>query len=91
MLQGYRKAHEDLWPSISASMADNGVSMAIYHHQGKLFLFATAPDEDAWRRSRENPDLAQWDAMITQFVETDQDGKIDFARPQQVFGFGDFA
>lgn len=89
-LAAYRKAHEGLWPEIARSMSENDVSMAIFHEEGRLFVFATAPDEAHWERSRREPALVRWDAMITGFVEGDATGKIAFKHPEKVFGFGDF-
>jgi len=89
-LEGYRAAHQKLWPQIARSMSENRVSMAIYHEEGRLFIFASAPTESAWERSRKEPALARWDAAMTEFLEAREPGKIAFNRPQKVFGFGDF-
>jgi L-rhamnose mutarotase len=89
-LAAYRKAHDELWPEIARSMSENQVSMAIYHDGGQLFVFATAPSEAHWDRSRQFPSLAKWDAMMTEFLEADAPGKIAFKHPEKVFGFGDF-
>jgi L-rhamnose mutarotase len=90
-LPGYRQAHEDLWPEIARSMRDQGVSMAIYHEAGRLLLFAAAPSEAHWLRSRQHPRLAEWDARMTAFLESSEAGRIDFHAPEKVFGFGDFS
>ena len=42
---GYKKAHDELWPEIATSMSDHGVSMAIYRFGDRLMLFACAPTE----------------------------------------------
>ena len=89
-LDGYRAAHDQLWPEIARSMSDNEVSMAIYHEAGRLFLFASAPSAAHWERSRQVPILARWDAMMTQFLETSAPEKILFHAPEKVFGFGDY-
>lgn len=88
--EGYRQAHEHLWPEIARSMADNAVSMAIWRDGERLFLFAAAPSEAHWERSRVNPHLARWDAQITRFVETGPDGRIAFTPLEKAFGFGEF-
>ena len=90
VLADYREAHEQLWPEIARGMSDNGVSMAIYHENGRLFLFATAPSAEHWNRSRQAPKLAEWDARMTAFLESSAPGKIAFNAPEKVFGFGDF-
>lgn len=89
-LEAYRKAHDNLWPDIAASMRDNEVSMAIYHEAGRLFIFASAPSEAHWQRSRQEPALERWDAVMTQFLESAEPGKIAFRTPEKVFGFGTF-
>ena len=89
-LEGYRAAHDALWPEIARSMSENEVSMAIFHEDGRLFVFATAPSEAHWERSRQEPSLARWDAMMTGFLESDVPGKIAFKHPDKVFGFGEF-
>jgi L-rhamnose mutarotase len=89
-MDAYKRAHENLWPEIAKSMSDNGVNMAIYHEEGRLFIFATAPTETAWERSRQEPALARWDAAMTQFLEAGVPGKIAFRFPEKVFGFGQF-
>jgi L-rhamnose mutarotase len=89
-LEAYRTAHEQLWPEIERSMRDNGINMAIYHEQGRLSIFATAPGEAHWQRSRHEPALARWDAWMTEYLEASEPGKIDFHQPEKIFGFGDF-
>jgi L-rhamnose mutarotase len=90
-LAGYRQAHDELWPEIARSMSVNHVSMVIYHEAGRLLLFATAPSEADWNRSRQDPKLAEWDARMTAFLESSEPGKIAFHAPEKVFGFGDLA
>ncbi len=89
-LEAYRDAHKKLWPEIARSMSDNEVSMAIYHEGGRLFIFASAPSEAHWERSRKVPLLARWDAAMTEFLEASEPGKIAFEHPEKVFGFGDY-
>jgi L-rhamnose mutarotase len=89
-LEAYQKAHDNLWPEIAASMRDNEVSMAIYHEAGRLFIFASAPSEAHWDRSRQEPALERWDAVMTGFLEAGEPGKIAFRSPKKVFGFGLF-
>ena len=89
-LEGYRRAHEALWPEIARSMSENGVSMAIYQSGEELCVFAVAPSEEAWNRSRSEPALARWDAAMTEFLESSEPGKIAFRQLERVFGFGEF-
>src|SRR6476660_8501487 len=86
----YKLAHDQLWPELAKGMQENQVSMAIYRDRNRLFLFASAPTEEHWNRSRKDPVLARWDTQITRFVETDVDGKIAFTVLPKAFGFGQF-
>ena len=89
-LDAYRRAHDRLWPEIAQSMRDCEISMAIYHHSGSLYVFATAPSEAHWKRSREDPALDRWNRSMTEFVQSNADGGIHFEYPEKVFGFGIF-
>ncbi|MEO7299344.1 MAG: L-rhamnose mutarotase [Verrucomicrobiota bacterium] len=86
----YKLAHEQLWPAIAEGMRANGVNMAIYRDGDRLFVFASAPTELHWNKSREDPILAAWDKQITQFVEADDKGGIAFRMLPKAFGFGEF-
>ncbi len=71
-------------------MRENDVSMAIFHYQGLLFLFATASSQEHWERSRTTPVLAEWNRRMTEYLHTTADEEIDVRVPEQVFGFGAF-
>ncbi len=86
----YKLAHDQLWPELAAGMRANQVSMAIYRDGDRLFLFASAPTEAHWHRSRQDPILAKWDALMTALLETDPSGHIAFTVLPKAFGFGDF-
>ena len=86
----YKLAHDQLWPELAAGMRENRVSMAIYRDGDRLFLFATAPTEQHWQRSRQDPILARWDACMADLLETDAEGQIAFTALSKAFGFGDF-
>ena len=49
----YKLAHDQLWPELAEGMRANQVSMAIYRDGDRLFLFAAAPSEAQWQRSRQ--------------------------------------
>ena len=87
----YKRAHDDLWPEVARSMSDNDVNMAIYHYQGRLFLFATAPTEAHWQRSREAPILAKWMEYMATVIVTDGAGKLIVEPMEEAFVFGSFA
>jgi len=71
-------------------MRANEVSMAIYRDGNRLFVFAVAPGEAHWERSRQDPILAKWDARMAEFLETDPQGRLSFTLLPKAFGFGQF-
>ena len=90
-LEAYKRAHDELWPTVAEGMSRNNVSMAIYHSGDRLFVFATAPSESDWNASRNDPSLEKWNTYMTQFLQTDENEKIVFESLENVFAFGDFA
>ena len=88
---GYKKAHDEVWPEIAASMSDNGVNMAIYPHGNKMFLHASAPSKGDWDKSREHPALARWSDFMKQYIVTDEKGDLVFEELEVAFVFGIYA
>jgi L-rhamnose mutarotase len=88
--QEYKRAHDELWPELANGMRVNDVSMAIYRDGQRLFLFAAAPSEEHWQRSRQDPILVRWNARMAELLETDPHGHIAFAILPKAFGFGAF-
>jgi len=86
----YKLAHDQLWPELADGMRANQVSMAIYRDGDRLFLFAAAPSEAHWERSRQDPILARWGAWMTEFLETDEPSGLAFTVLPKAFGFGEF-
>jgi len=86
----YTLAHDRLWPELAEGMRVNQVSMAIYRDGDRLFLFAAAPSEEHWQRSRQDPVLARWDALMAKLLETSPQGGIEFTLLPKAFGFGEF-
>jgi L-rhamnose mutarotase len=86
----YKAAHDQIWPELASGMKANQVSMAIYRDGSRLFVFAAAPSEAHWQRSRQDPVLARWDARMAEFLETDQQGRLAFTLLPKAFGFGEF-
>ena len=86
----YKKAHDELWPEIAESMASNNVSMMIYKLGERLVLFATAPAEADWEKSREAPILKDWHDYMAKLLETDDEGNITFDMLPEAFSFGMF-
>ena len=88
--EGYKKAHDELWPELAEGMRANDVSMAIYRDGNRLFLFAAAPSEAHWQRSRQDPILTKWDKSMAEFLVTDANGQLAFMLLPKAFGFGEF-
>jgi L-rhamnose mutarotase len=88
--ESYKRAHDELWPKLAEGMRANDVSMAIYRDADRLFVFAAAPSEAHWNRSRQDPILAEWDRSMSEFLETDQVGNLAVNLLPKAFGFGEF-
>ena len=89
--EGYKKAHDELWPEIAASMSDHGVSMAIYRCGDRLFLFACASTEADWDASRQYEVLEKWKQYMREFLEdNDQATDLYFEELPAAFHFGLF-
>jgi L-rhamnose mutarotase len=86
----YKRAHDELWPELAEGMRANNVRMAIYRDADRLFVFAAAPSEAHWDRSRQDPILAKWDKSMCEFLETDDDDNLAFTLLSKAFGFGEF-
>ena len=89
-LDAYRTDHQNLWPDIDRAMRRERIDMAIYHYNGFLFVFATAPSEQHWERSRIDPVFAAWNAHMANLLVSDDKGNILFYPQEKVFGFGSF-
>ena len=88
--EGYKEAHDNLWPEIAKSMDDNNVSMSIYLLGDRLFLHAVAPSEADWLKSREDPALERWSEYMGNYLATDDAGNIIFDTLPEAFAFGMF-
>jgi L-rhamnose mutarotase len=89
--EAYKAAHDELWPELAAGMRENHVSMAIYRDGRRLFVFAAAPSEKHWLRSRQDPVLERWNARMAELLETEDCGELKFDHLPKAFGFGEFA
>ena len=87
----YVKAHDELWPEIAEALADHGISMAIFHCHGQLFLHAVAPTATALQDSRAGEKAREWMAYMATLLETDDDGNSIVHDMEPAFLFGDFA
>ena len=87
----YKQAHDNVWPEIASSMADNQVSMAIYRFDDRLFLHAVAPSESDWAKSRHYPALEKWHEYMATLMVTDESGEAVVNDLEEAFCFGMFA
>lgn len=87
----YKEMHDHLWPDVAASMNENGIAMIIHHQSdNRLIVFATAPDEAAWERSRQHPAMPAWQAAMAELIETDEAGHVLYEQLEEAFVFGPF-
>jgi L-rhamnose mutarotase len=87
----YRQAHDELWPELVAVMLAQQVSMVIYHHEGRLFLFATAPSRAHLEQSHQGPVARRWAESMATLLETDAQGRSIVDQLEPAFAFGAFA
>ncbi len=85
---GYKKAHDELWPEIAASMSDNQVNMAIYPYGNRMFLHASAPTLEDWQKSRDHPALVKWSEYMKEYIVSDVAGNLIFEELEIAFVFG---
>ena len=88
--EGYKEAHDNLWPEIGKGMEATNVSMSIYRLGDRLVLHAVAPSEQDWLKSREDPELERWSDYMATYLETDEDDNIVFEELPEAFAFGMF-
>ena len=87
----YKQAHDELWPEIAEGLSENGISMVIHYHKDRLFLFATAPSQDAMEQSHAGEAMTRWQAYMATLMVTDGEGKTVVDPLETAFAFGDFA
>ena len=89
--EGYKKAHDEVWPELLEKQWECGVSMVIYKWGDRLFVHATAPSEADWLKTRSGPRVDEWNEWMTRFLETDEQGNIRFEPLTLAFRSGEFA
>ena len=87
----YKKAHDDLWPELVEAFRENDVSMLIYHFEGRLFLYATAPSEQHMERSHLPGVAEKWSAYMATMMVCDDNGQAIVEPMDAAFLFGQFA
>ena len=87
-LEAYKKAHDQLWPELVEAFRQNEVSMLIYHFEGRLFLYATAPSEEHMKRSHPPGVAEKWSAYMATMMITDDEGTTVMEEMDMVFAFG---
>jgi len=84
----YKKAHDELWPELAQAMTDNEVNMVIHHHEGRLYLYMTAPTEGHFDRSHTGEIADKWLAYMATMMVTDAKGKTIMEEMDMAFAFG---
>ena len=87
----YKKAHDELWPELVQAFEENQISMLIYHHEGRLFLYSTAPSQEHLDRSHPPEVAEKWSAYMATMMICGDDGKPIVEPLEPAFLFGDFA
>ena len=90
-LEAYQKAHDQLWPELVEAFRQNEVSMLIYHFEGQLFLYATAPSEEHMKRSHPPGVAEKWSAYMATMMVCDEGGQAIVETLEPAFLFGRFA
>jgi L-rhamnose mutarotase len=90
-LEAYKKAHDQLWPELVEAFHQNEVSMLIYHFEGRLFLYATAPSEEHMKRSHPLGVAEKWSAYMATMMVCDEGGQAIVETLEPAFLFGRFA
>ena len=84
----YKKAHDEVWPELLDNMRRHQVQMVIYRLDDRLFLYATAPDEQQWLATRDGARVDEWNEFMASCLETDADGNIIFEELELAFTLG---
>jgi L-rhamnose mutarotase len=84
----YKRRHDELWPEMAQVMGEAGISMVIYLHEDLLFLYATAPNQQAWEKVDRDPVTPKWDRYMSDLLVSDAEGKPWFKELRQMFSFG---
>ena len=84
----YKRRHDELWPELADVMRKLGVNMVIYRHEQTLFVYGTAPSDQAWADLNAHPVTPRWNKHMAEVLETDAQGGIVFVPLEQAFKFG---
>ena len=76
---------------LAAAMRSRGISMVIYRHEDHLFVYGTAPSDQAWAEMNRDPITPRWNKYMAEVLETDNDGNIVFIPLDQAFAFVDLS
>jgi L-rhamnose mutarotase len=87
----YKRRHDNLWPEMHAALRQHGINMAIFRREDELFVHVWVPSEESWIRLGKHPVAARWDAHMTDILEKDAQGGIQFNYIPLVFSVGQFA
>ena len=72
-------------------MRGRGISMVICRHEDRLFVYGTAPSEQASDELGGDPVTPRWNTYMAEVLETDAQGNIIFISLTQAFAFGELS
>ena len=88
--EDYQKRHDNLWPEMYQAMKNQGINMVIFRHGDLLIAHVWVPSKESWTQLGELPIVNRWNANMTDLLETDEKGGIQFKEIPLVFSFGQF-
>jgi len=86
----YQKSHDNLWPEMHQAMRAHDVNMVIFRHGDHLMVHVWVPSKESWTQLGELPVVIRWNAYMSELLETDERGGIQFNYVPLVFSFGQF-
>ncbi len=89
--EAYKNSHDEHWPELVEAFRENEVSMLIYHFDGRLFLYATAPSEAHMERSHPPEVAEKWSTYMATMMVCDDSGRVIVEPMDTAFLFGQFA
>ncbi len=84
----YKKRHDELWPELAAVMRQNRIDMVIYRFQDLLFVYGTAPSQEAWDAVEHDSATPRWNEYMAEVLKSDEKGELIVHDLPQAFAFG---
>ena len=84
----YKKRHDELCPELAAVMSQNRIDMVIYRFDDLLFVYGTAPSQEAWDAVENDPVTPRWNEHMAEVLKSDEKGELIVYDLPQAFCFG---